>query len=177
MDNLTHKKVSRRTVAAGVAWTVPAVAVATAVPAFASSSCATVVDYDNVCKYPGKKGSVKQAYMVKLTLRNTTYKAVTISTKDAWISFTDGKTGDGTPLLYLEKPDDDVLPQDSVRIQPGEARVVYFVLNDMGNSANRAGEFGGTLAVDRDSDVQGECLDLNLGPFQFAATPPTCAGL
>lgn len=45
--------VSRRTVAKGMAWSVPAVAVATAAPAMASSGAGPTLTYVSACKNPG----------------------------------------------------------------------------------------------------------------------------
>lgn len=73
-DNAAHtsRPVSRRTVAKGIAWTVPAITVATAVPAFATSGPRPVGSYEDGCKQPGYScgvGFVK-GYAFLLTLSN-----------------------------------------------------------------------------------------------------------
>lgn len=46
--------INRRTVAKGIAWSVPAVAIAGAAPAFALSGDTPTLSYQGACKFPGK---------------------------------------------------------------------------------------------------------------------------
>lgn len=50
---MAGNNITRRTVAKGMAWSVPAVAVAAAAPAFAASKIITVEAVGSACKHPG----------------------------------------------------------------------------------------------------------------------------
>ena len=54
---VSRQRVSRRTVARGAVWSVPAVAVAVAAPAFAASTTNPVVTAGASCKCPGSGGN------------------------------------------------------------------------------------------------------------------------
>lgn len=69
--------VSRRTVAKGAAWAVPAIAVAGAAPAMAASP--GLIELSGAgCKLPGNSNSTFKGYAFALTASNTTTSSVTI---------------------------------------------------------------------------------------------------
>lgn len=65
--------ISRRTVAKGIAWSVPAVAVSAAVPAYAASPiCVTVTFTGSACKEPGNSNDTDpKAYNLGFVFKNT----------------------------------------------------------------------------------------------------------
>lgn len=75
--------VSRRTLAKGAAWTVPAVAVAAAAPAYAKSGVPIVIDFDNAsaCKIPGKSMGYcyNKGYVLWAEFDNTSAIAVEVT--------------------------------------------------------------------------------------------------
>lgn len=173
MEKMTNMKVSRRTVATGVAWTVPAVAVASTVPAFAASPCVAAAP-GNVCKYPGNKYGLKHAYMVSLTLTNTTSEPATVTQSEAYVMFSDGKHGTGGGF-YDKRPDQGGTSTTSVTLQPGETRTVYLVVDQTGNSKNEAGSYYSKLLVNG-NPASGEC-DPVIISTTFSATAPECTTL
>lgn len=79
-------KISRRTLAAGAAWSVPVIAVASAAPAYAvSGPCiAPPPDIDG-CKYSGSSQPWDKTYRAPITFKNNCGKALTIKiTSISW---------------------------------------------------------------------------------------------
>lgn len=71
-------QISRRSVARGMAWTVPVVAVATAAPAYASASQPVIiVGCGNACKHPGE-GQNDKTYHFTFCFTNTTASSITV---------------------------------------------------------------------------------------------------
>lgn len=66
------QQINRRTVTKGIAWSVPAVAIASAAPAFASSGPKPTLSFLGACKYPGNNcgGEVKHAYGFRFQVTN-----------------------------------------------------------------------------------------------------------
>ncbi len=64
--------VSRRTLAKGVGWSVPAIMVAAAAPAYAISSLPPTMTYKEACKWPGSSctGTTDKSYAVTFTVVN-----------------------------------------------------------------------------------------------------------
>ena len=78
--------INRRTVAKGIAWSVPAVAIAGAAPAFALSGQPPKLTFLGACKFPGNNcgGTVKQAYGFRFKVTNDSLNDVYFC--DAWLS-------------------------------------------------------------------------------------------
>ena len=70
LEEVTSEKksgISRRTVAKGMAWSVPAVALAVAAPAYAASPCTPVPSLGGAsCKCPGGSTGVKFGYILQI---------------------------------------------------------------------------------------------------------------
>lgn len=103
MNNRTEKPrpsgVSRRTVVKGAAWAVPAITVASAVPAYAASGDITLIQ-TNACKSPGNScKTFKKGYIFTFTATNTYACKITVTS--ALFTVTSGSTP-GT--LTLEVP-------------------------------------------------------------------------
>ncbi len=88
---------SRRTVTRGMAWTVPAVAVATAAPAFATASGSVNLGFLGACKLPGAscEGEVfiKKGYIFKFKITTTLNCSTTLSNFVITTEYPDGSPG------------------------------------------------------------------------------------
>lgn len=83
-----HPGISRRTVAKAAAWSVPAIALAVATPAYASSH-GTITVSGAGCKLPGASQDVFKGYAFRATISNTTNAPVTITIVDMTLGGTD----------------------------------------------------------------------------------------
>lgn len=64
-------KISRRTLAAGAAWSVPVIAVASAAPAYALSGAKPTATFVGACKWPGNSCSAhKKSYSFVFDIKN-----------------------------------------------------------------------------------------------------------
>lgn len=90
---MSDKTISRRTVTAGVAWAVPAVVAASAVPAFAvSKGVVTLVQISDGCKQPGGSCDkapwfVKGGYLITARLCSSVVAPITVLVKPAQVTF------------------------------------------------------------------------------------------
>lgn len=118
---------SRRTVAKGVAWTVPAVAVASAMPAFASSPLPPVTpptpNVGATCKHPGNscgKNGWTHAYRYEFCMTNKTANEVVVNFPKMDVN---GKTQVPIPT--------------TITVPAGVTDYCFWILvNKQGNSAN-----------------------------------------
>lgn len=80
-ENTNPSAVSRRTVAKGIAWTVPAVVAAGAVPAFAVSQPPVVISGIGLsCKHSGTgNNDFPKGYHIRFVFRNTSTESVTFT--------------------------------------------------------------------------------------------------
>ena len=91
LDRVGGTVVSRRTVARGLAWTTPVVAVVTAAPAFAvSAGTVTFTSLGVACKLPGascqSETGVTKGYVVRVRVCSTFTFPVVITIRDAMVS-------------------------------------------------------------------------------------------
>lgn len=185
----SNEGISRRSVAKGMAWSVPVVAVATAAPAIAASGTPPKGQVNKACKQPGNScgeyGFVK-GYTFTVTITNTSNKTIYVYT---------AASGDLAPDFQVSSPVDfdfatanlfnngqigAPLPL-SAPIAPGGTLTIIINAGTNSNSAN-------TSAVGNLSLAWGHCPDpgcddehdytqytgdgwINL-PFSFAETPP-----
>ena len=118
--------VSRRSVAKGLAWSVPAVAVASAAPAFAASGSGPVPTFISACKYPGGSCSSRpKGYSLFFRIDNPTDKTIYIYT----VTIT---SVTGTPLTFAFS-----VPRLPVAVPAGGSVIADFVASS-GNSAQQA---------------------------------------
>lgn len=138
---------SRRTVTAGIAWSVPAVAAVAAAPFAAASptGCVSAVPGAAV-KFPGGSGpdGIKHGYGFEVTITNDSPIAVYVNRGTVTVDFEKSKDEVGEARLYDKNP----ACEDAVRLeamdeelllQPGESKTYFYVANKAGNSANEAG--------------------------------------
>lgn len=144
MTEETKFSVSRRTLAKGAAWSVPAVAVAAAAPAYAASGAAPKLTYLGACKYPGNNcdGAVFQGYAFQFDVKNESSEDIHICkpslaapdsglpTTTAWVPYSGtNASADGQCL----------------KIPAGTTGSVAFFFTNTGNSANKT--FDATLTL------------------------------
>lgn len=77
-EKTPKKGISRRTVVKGTAWAVPAVVIATPVPAFAGASQGTLTVTGTGCKLPGNSNDTYKGYAFRIVAANTTASTFTI---------------------------------------------------------------------------------------------------
>jgi hypothetical protein len=150
---VTTTLAGRRTVAKGIAWTVPVVAVATAAPAFAAS-CETFTFGAGSCKCPGQSTTDPWGYWLVLC-----YNCPPGSNANA--------TGQATITGIRNTPNGELLP---VTPKPGACATTYgtIPLNGCGTQIHLTGESSGNyLYID---------YKVNGTPYQFRIdSPPDCA--
>jgi hypothetical protein len=84
MSDLEEPKpgISRRTVAKGLAWSVPAIALAVPTPAYAVASPGFITLTGDGCKLPGNATDIFKGYAFEGTINNPTNTDVTVSITD-----------------------------------------------------------------------------------------------
>lgn len=175
MANSQHQKtgaVSRRAVTAGMAWSVPAIAFASAAPAAAVSPLITV-STGNVCKYPGGSvPGVKQAYMFPLTVTNIANERVCVTISGGRVVF-DGGESVGTPEWWTVPPHRDGATEapNQICLDVAQSVTYYYVVDETGNSSNRSGTVTGRFRATGQSTGRQHDIDVSV---RFASTPPDC---
>ncbi|MFZ1411051.1 MAG: hypothetical protein WAS07_06320 [Micropruina sp.] len=169
-DNITAgpSKVSRRTLAAGAAWSVPVIATVSAAPAFALSGPGPSLAFLGACKLPGNSCHIdgfKKGY--KFNFRVTNNDANNDIYLCAPITFT--ATGTGVdPLIYT--------PQTPCILIPAGSSSVVPIFADAASSANLV--FTTTMTVTWGHECP--CSDDTHGhptvssTFTVDGTPPNC---
>ena len=94
--------VSRRTVTKAMAWAVPAVAVATAVPAYAGASRDFVEFTGQACKDPG--GGTSKYYYFEVVITNSTGSDLVVDFTDVEVNGVPGDASSITPGDYTVDP-------------------------------------------------------------------------
>lgn len=155
--------VSRRTVVKGAAWAVPAITVASAVPAVAASGTVTFNNLNTACKLPGAScepdTGVEKGYVVAMEVCNT----VTGDPGTITVTFPATVTG----LLCGVSATWAIVPNPLVLTQSG-CSVVYLSLGGEPNSSNCAISGSTTFTWEAANGLSGSgTLD-----FSAAATPP-----
>ena len=129
--------VSRRTVTKGIAWSVPAVAIAGAAPAFATSGTPPQVVLQGGGKIPGQRckypaGNVVDPeffYGFNVTFTNSDSKRIYLFPS----TITYEATGSPVPFVYTG-------PSTPIPLEPGQSKVFWFGSNST-NSAFFAANF------------------------------------
>ena len=166
--------ITRRAVAKGIAWSVPAFAIATAAPALAQSPLVTIVEGD-VCKYAGNSGPTGtfQSYLFPVTISNLSNEPVCIKATGAKVILVNGTQKPGAPNFWTAKPGTPgaVIGGNTICLGIGQSTTYWLVLTNTGNSANEAG----TAYVD--VTVTGSTTGrayTDQATVSFATTPPDC---
>lgn len=159
--------VSRRTIARGMAWSVPAVAVASAAPAFAASGGGPVISISAACKIPGNScgRDLKFGYAFSSTVTNPTNKTIYICA----VTITNVV---GTDLQFaLSSP---ALP---IAVAPGATISVTFFATST-NSANTPFSADLNFSYSHVNSTNCAADPDNHAPIKvsvnFTETPPNC---
>lgn len=170
-ENATKKTISRRAVASGMAWSVPAIAFASAAPAATVSPLFTA-QAGTVCKYPGGSVTgVKHAYMFPRTLTNVANEEVCVKIVEGYVTFAIGQPV-GTPKWYINPPHSgNVLAPNEVCLPAGGSVTYYYVVDQTGSSANRSGTVRGVFQGT--GSETGRQSTEHVG-VAFSSTPPDC---
>ena len=180
----TPKTVNRRTVTAGIAWSVPAVAAVAAAPFAAASPTGCVnVTSGTAEKFPGggHPDGIKQAYGFTITITNTSPTPVYVNPGTVTVEFKGHPTRSGEARLYTASPcrggrrlaamDPELL------LQPGQSKTYYYVVNNTGNSAQESGCVKGKLqlALPKGAPKGADLCNGGVVDFSncFETTPPT----
>lgn len=163
-ENTTKKTVSRRAVAGGIAWSVPAIALASAAPAAATSPLIDVeLSTGNACKYPGNgPGDMFHAYRFPLTVKNITGETVCVTITSGYVIFTGQTQPAGSAGWYSQppryNPENSGTPApSSVCIPAGGSVTIYYIINRTGSSGNTSGTaYGSFLATGQSTGRQSE---------------------
>lgn len=177
---MTTPQISRRTVTAGLAWSVPAVAAVSAAPAFAISPTCVTGTTGAAVKFPGGSTLIKQGYGFPITVTNPTRSALRVSPRTFTIDFDNKDDATGRVELYSADPcQGGVLlgtGDDALVIQPGDTASYFLVVSETGNSANSSGCITASVDVALVQDqapVENLCADYTFEKVCFSATPPT----
>lgn len=172
--------IKRRTIVQGVAWSVPVVVAAQALPAFATSPLDVTGSIGSVCKYPGSSTSAacKQDYRAQVTFQNhngnpsdTTVVTITGATF--------GNTNMGVSGIYDTNGNllDSSAPY-SFTISPSDGPITFNIVFDGSNSANiQNSNFCVTWTYQIWQQNQGgQVYTADPICLFFASTPPDCGG-
>jgi hypothetical protein len=161
--------VSRRTVARGMAWSVPAVAVATAAPAFAVSRIPPDLLYTGACKFPGLSCRIAP-YGYALTFAVTNNDARPLAFCSATLTIEgDNPFGAGVVPVYTG---------GCFTVGGGASGDAVFYFAGAQNSANS--NFSGTITIryaNNCASCDSDSAALPPIPYTVTDTPPDKDGL
>lgn len=124
---------SRRTVAKGITWAAPVLAVGVAAPAMAASGGAPTLVYQGACKFPGNSCSKAQkGYAFKFTVTNSSGKDIKVCTPLM-------SNVVGTSIVFNYTGD------SCINIPAGQSGNLYFFFSGSGDSGNQTFTF--TLTI------------------------------
>ena len=133
MSSTSRSTVSRRTLAVGAAWAVPAVGFASPAPAASASSTVTVDDITSACKFPGNScKAFRKAYMVKTEVCSTVNERVTITIDNVRIS----RDGGAPETWDLDPVGGNPITLPAASAGTRRCRIVTFRLSNQGDSRN-----------------------------------------
>ena len=175
--------IKRRTIVQGVAWAVPVVVAAQALPAFATSPLDVTGSIDSVCKYPGSSTSAacKQDYRASVTFINHNANPSDI-TQVTIQSATFGTTNMACVGIYSSTGVllDSTTPF-TFNITPADGPVTYNLVFDGSNSANIQNSnfcvnWGYQTWQNGGGATSGTFYQADPICLFFASTPPACGG-
>lgn len=180
------RRISRRTIAKGAAWAIPAVPLAVATPAYAASGGGPTIVVGDACKLPGNScGNVfVKGYIFDVTITNTTDKDIYLFNQAGFPILITDTNPDITlffqAAVYATDPDGggpiqvgDVVTFP-VLLEAGESIAIVLNAGENGNSANQSltgsisVPWGHTTPAGSDPDNHPPAVD----EFFFADTPP-----
>lgn len=146
--------ITRRTIAKGIAWSVPAFALATAAPALAQSPLVDITPTGDACKYGGgSQSGVKHAYLFPVYIKNNSNEPVKITTVSGLVEWDNGgpqgDTEGGDPEFWDAPPHagGQQIPEETIVLSPGDGGTFYFVVDEVGRSPQSAGTVTLTVLI------------------------------
>lgn len=134
-----NSRLTRRHVAKGAAWSVPAVAVFASAPAYALSGPPPSVVFERACKSPGNscQAIYRKSYLLVLRVTNND------PDKPIYIcnAFLTNVVGTALNFVWVPPP-----APNCIQISPGATETVALAFNDSSNSGNQTFSF--TLNID-----------------------------
>jgi hypothetical protein len=166
IESVGTRTVSRRTVARGIAWTTPVVAVATAAPAFAVSRVPPKLEFLGACKFPGNSCSTaNKGYAFAFTVTNNDGRALSFCS--ASLTINDPNPFPGVNFIYTG---------GCFTVGGGETGTAYFYFEGSADSANSP--FTGSLTVTYANDCASCATDsVALAPIPVVVTETPPKGL
>lgn len=171
------RRISRRTIAKGAAWAIPAVPLVVATPAYAASGGGPSIVVGDACKLPGNScGNVfVKGYVFDVTITNTTDKDIYLFHEAGFlITFTE----DNPDITLFFQAAVDATTGDVIAfpflLEAGESIAIVLNAGENGNSANQSLNgtisvpWGHTLPAGSDPDNHPNAVD----SFSFSDTPP-----
>lgn len=148
-EHLEERRISRRTIAKGAAWAIPAVPLVVATPAYAASGGGPTVVLGDACKLPGNScGNVfVKGYIFDVSITNNTDKPIYIYDEAGYeIIFTENSADIDLffqAAVYATDPNGTPAPPNvgdvvtfPVLLQPGDSIALIFNAGENGNSQN-----------------------------------------
>ncbi len=171
--------IKRRTIVQGVAWSVPVVVAAQALPAFATSPLDITGTILGVCKYPGGSatGGCKQDYRAQVQFCNTNSNPADITTVSVDYPASFGSSN--LPFEALYTGDGTLLTGSSFTVQSGQC-LTFNIVYDGTNSANTTGTFLVTFVYvvhQPPGSSTGDATYTATTQITFTQTPPDCGGV
>lgn len=175
------RRISRRTIAKGAAWAIPAVPLVVATPAYASSGGGPTVTLGDACKLPGNScGTVfVKGYIFDVTICNNTDKPMYIFNQAGFpITFTENSPAISLffqAAIYATGPNAGDVVAFPLLLNPGDCFALIFNAGENGNSQNVQDltvslsiPWGHTTPAGSDPDNHPNAV----GSKTYAATPP-----
>lgn len=163
-EQLEERRISRRTIAKGAAWAIPAVPLVVATPAYAASGGGPTIVLGGACKLPGNScGTVfVKGYIFDLSITNTTDKPIYIY-DEAGFEFIITENSPDIDLffqaaIYASGPNEGDQVMFPILIPPGDTVAIVLNAGENGDSQNLQGV---TVTVDV---AWGHTEDPNLEP-------------
>lgn len=136
--------IKRRTIVQGVAWSVPVVVAAQALPAFATSPLDVTGSFGPICKYPGSStAACTKAYRVVMTFTNSNQNpndSTVVQVNSATLT---GSNQNSTGVMPLQAVFDMAGNPVGMTfdLASGQSKTFAFVFGPSGSSADFGGQF------------------------------------
>ncbi|WP_404381889.1 hypothetical protein LL946_14635 [Knoellia locipacati] len=141
-EHLEERRISRRTIAKGAAWAIPAVPLVVATPAYAASGGGPTIVLGDACKLPGNScGNVfVKGYIFDVTITNNTDKDIYLYNETGYL-ITFAEDAPAITLFFQAAiiatgPNAGDVVTFPYLLEPGESIALIFNAGENGNSQN-----------------------------------------
>lgn len=175
------RPIGRRAVAKGIAWSVPAVALATAAPALAASPNVVIRSQGGACKLPGQSvEGYDQAFLFLVEIENLSNERICITPTTDQVEFSEDATpngGSATFLNGLPSSGGQLVTQlclDAPTSSSRSVKSLFLLFNGTGNS----GDLSGSVTIGFNfKGMTSNREDVVSVTRYFSGTPPKCSEL